>query len=53
MHKKDNTTLLILAQEWAAVSGGLNKSSRRPNGEIILDYSIYDAIRQDSPRSFL
>lgn len=46
MHKKDNTTLLILAAGMGSRFGGIKQIEPvGPNGEIILDYSIYDAIR--------
>lgn len=46
MHKKDKTTLLILAAGMGSRFGGIKQIEPvGPSGEIILDYSIYDAIR--------
>lgn len=46
MHKKDKTTLLILAAGMGSRFGGIKQIEPvGPGGEIILDYSIYDAIR--------
>lgn len=46
MHKKDRTTLLILAAGMGSRFGGIKQIEPvGPSGEIILDYSIYDAIR--------
>jgi UTP-glucose-1-phosphate uridylyltransferase len=46
MQKKDRTTLLILAAGMGSRFGGIKQIEPvGPGGEIILDYSIYDAIR--------
>jgi UTP-glucose-1-phosphate uridylyltransferase len=46
MQNKPNTTLLILAAGIGSRFGGIKQIEPvGPNGEIILDYSIYDAIR--------
>jgi UTP-glucose-1-phosphate uridylyltransferase len=46
MQNKANTTLLILAAGIGSRFGGIKQIEPvGPNGEIILDYSIYDAIR--------
>lgn len=46
MQNKPNTTLLILAAGIGSRFGGIKQIEPvGPNGEIILDYSIYDAIQ--------
>ena len=45
MHMKD-ITLLIMAAGMGSRYGGLKQlDSVGPNGETIIDYSVYDAIR--------
>lgn len=47
-------TLVILAAGWGTRYGGLKQiDSVGPNGEILIEYSIYNALRQVSESSFL
>ena len=47
-------TLLVLAAGMGSRYGGLKQMDRLgPNGESIIDYSVFDAVREDSEKLFL